>query len=332
MNLTERFAQALAAARERSGLSQEELAARSDLDRTFISQLERAQKSPTLTTIEKLAGSLQVSPHQLLLPRVATSAPVFPGRYLVRSDAVVRFSRSATAVTVPIECIFKGVTVAHELIDQLYAADLDIAPLLGMRNLSAFIGELVAAGIQRCSDGYLVRNPHQDGYPDLLVMDAVGRAAWNALAGSIGDKAPFSPFVTGGIEIKATCGSVPTPARQRAMASSPIAMGTTRGPFLSSYDWKAHHRETNNLLGVFWDFLDRRPRVVAGFYSDKLTPDHWGAIVAPHAGGGRTTSVSIMNRIGIRQMYEGWLFVLKDGPYARFFDARNRGSYLQGAG
>ncbi|TWH45151.1 helix-turn-helix domain-containing protein [Sporomusa sp. KB1] len=43
------------------GLSQEELAARVGLHRTYISQLERGLKSPSLRTIEKICGELCIS-------------------------------------------------------------------------------------------------------------------------------------------------------------------------------------------------------------------------------------------------------------------------------
>lgn len=43
-------------------LSQEELAHRSSLDRTYISMLERNIKQPTITTIFLLAESLEMKP------------------------------------------------------------------------------------------------------------------------------------------------------------------------------------------------------------------------------------------------------------------------------
>ena len=48
------------------GLSQEELGFRSDLHRTAISFIERAQRSATLETIEKLARALDVQPADLM--------------------------------------------------------------------------------------------------------------------------------------------------------------------------------------------------------------------------------------------------------------------------
>lgn len=49
-----------------AGLSQEKLAHRCDLHRTYISQLERGLKSPSLATIEILARVLGRAPHTLI--------------------------------------------------------------------------------------------------------------------------------------------------------------------------------------------------------------------------------------------------------------------------
>src|SRR2546423_1065550 len=145
MQLSKLFAVALKHYREAVGLSQEDLAARAGLDRTFVSQLERGLKSPTLTSVEKLA-----------------------------------------------QCL----------------------------------------GIE----------------PDLLLMDAYGRREWERLWDRRSDKLPFSPFVGGGIEVKATCGSVPTPDVCRKRKKTRPGLGDSRIDCLTGYDWKAHHRGTNNLL------------------------------------------------------------------------------------
>lgn len=54
----QRFAANLRRARTKAGISQEELAHRCDLHRTEISLLERAGREPRLTTLIKLAASL----------------------------------------------------------------------------------------------------------------------------------------------------------------------------------------------------------------------------------------------------------------------------------
>jgi transcriptional regulator with XRE-family HTH domain len=46
--------------RKARGLSQEELAHRAEMHRTFVSQIERAVKSPTLETLDKIARGLDV--------------------------------------------------------------------------------------------------------------------------------------------------------------------------------------------------------------------------------------------------------------------------------
>jgi len=46
--------------REKKGLSQEQLGFKCDLDRTYISGIERAIRNPSLLTIEKIAKALKV--------------------------------------------------------------------------------------------------------------------------------------------------------------------------------------------------------------------------------------------------------------------------------
>jgi len=41
-------------------ISQEELADRASLDRTYVSGVERGQRNPTLKTVERLAAALRV--------------------------------------------------------------------------------------------------------------------------------------------------------------------------------------------------------------------------------------------------------------------------------
>ncbi len=61
MDIRRRFGARLKALREGQGLSQEELAHRADLHRTYVSGLERGVRNPTLTVLEKLARGLDVT-------------------------------------------------------------------------------------------------------------------------------------------------------------------------------------------------------------------------------------------------------------------------------
>ena len=62
------LARNLRQARRQLGLSQEELALRAQVDRTYISALERAVYSASLDTIEKISDALGKETYELLYP------------------------------------------------------------------------------------------------------------------------------------------------------------------------------------------------------------------------------------------------------------------------
>ena len=66
MELRKVFARNLKRLRKAAGLSQEELALRAGLDRTYISALERSIYSASVVTIERLAKALNTEPTEFL--------------------------------------------------------------------------------------------------------------------------------------------------------------------------------------------------------------------------------------------------------------------------
>ena len=66
MKLRQIVARNLRILRKQKGLSQEELAFQAGINRNYVGQIEREEKSPTIDIIEKLCGSLGVSPAALL--------------------------------------------------------------------------------------------------------------------------------------------------------------------------------------------------------------------------------------------------------------------------
>ncbi|MBS1888800.1 MAG: helix-turn-helix transcriptional regulator [Actinobacteria bacterium] len=62
----DRFGENLTVLRHRSGLVQTEVAIRAGIHRTEVSLLERRLRMPTLGTIVRLAGAVEVEPAQLL--------------------------------------------------------------------------------------------------------------------------------------------------------------------------------------------------------------------------------------------------------------------------
>ena len=53
-------------ARKRRGLSQEQLALDADMKRSYVSDLERGTRNPSIKAIERLATALEVEPWSLL--------------------------------------------------------------------------------------------------------------------------------------------------------------------------------------------------------------------------------------------------------------------------
>ena len=60
------FGRVLRALRREQGVSQDELGALSGYHRTYIGQLERGEKSPSLRTLFNLAGTLGVAPSKII--------------------------------------------------------------------------------------------------------------------------------------------------------------------------------------------------------------------------------------------------------------------------
>ncbi len=73
MNLRAIFAANLRQRRLACGLSQEALAHEADIDRTYVSALERGLYSPTIDMLERLAQVLETDAYRLLLPESDTS-------------------------------------------------------------------------------------------------------------------------------------------------------------------------------------------------------------------------------------------------------------------
>jgi transcriptional regulator with XRE-family HTH domain len=52
--------------REEAGLSQEKLALEAELDRTYVSGVERGVRNPTVTVVARIAKALKIEPDKLL--------------------------------------------------------------------------------------------------------------------------------------------------------------------------------------------------------------------------------------------------------------------------
>lgn len=66
MDLVRIFGRNVREARKAKGLSQEDLEGLTGLKRSYISDMERGLRNPTLKAVERLALALQVTPARLL--------------------------------------------------------------------------------------------------------------------------------------------------------------------------------------------------------------------------------------------------------------------------
>ena len=66
MDVRRRVARNMKRLRDENNWSQEELADRSGLHRTYISGVERGVRNPTLTVLDKIATALNVTPAELV--------------------------------------------------------------------------------------------------------------------------------------------------------------------------------------------------------------------------------------------------------------------------
>jgi CheY-like chemotaxis protein/DNA-binding XRE family transcriptional regulator len=81
------------------GLSQEELANRAGLHRTYITDVERGSRNPSLDTIQKLAGALQVALSELFLQIESAGAEAPPSKGAEAVEILVVESNPVDAET-----------------------------------------------------------------------------------------------------------------------------------------------------------------------------------------------------------------------------------------
>jgi transcriptional regulator with XRE-family HTH domain len=65
-NFLVKFGDNIRSLRLKQNMSQEELAAKAGVHRTYIGMIERGEKNATLDSIRKLAEALGLEPHELL--------------------------------------------------------------------------------------------------------------------------------------------------------------------------------------------------------------------------------------------------------------------------
>ncbi len=86
-------------------------------------------------------------------------------QYIFRPDFSVDIITDHRTFTFNAEPFELAVVSANRTMHDVAAMDVPLFTILGMRNLSAFVGEVLALRGARVTNGLFISNPHQNGYP-----------------------------------------------------------------------------------------------------------------------------------------------------------------------
>jgi len=186
---------------------------------------------------------------------------------------------------------------------------LNVFEVIDFRVMSGLVGEALVSEISDSHEN-LEKNPNIDGYPDLLNASRPEYRRdiekWKA-----SDMKAFVKYPYGGIEIKNTFGT--------KKSTAILPNGQTRlGKINNKLDWKAHHRTTNYLLGLFSDFIDACPQIVAVMFSDRLQQSDLMEKQNPRANSAMT-SFSVTTLSGWKKLRSGLKLCRDDPRYLSFF-------------
>jgi len=197
--------------------------------------------------------------------------------YAVYDSSPIELSNAFVSCKTLVEVIEVVNDNLSQVSRRLGNASLELYDIIDFRMLSGLIGEMFINELST-QTGFLRKNPNIDGYPDLL--DVSGGGVSEAIKKFPPNK--FLKFKYGGLEVKNTFGVKKSKAN--------ISYRESRLSMINSQlVWKAHHRETNNLIALQSDYVNRIPQLISIFYSAELTENDWTIKQQPAAGSTMTS-------------------------------------------
>lgn len=194
--------------------------------------------------------------------------------------------------------------IFYRITKQTKLMSLNIFEILDFRNFSGIIGETFVSELSKVNNK-LIKNPNQDGYPDLLQVSTQEMKSYFKTASHF----DFIKYRYGGLEVKNTFGT----------KKGNLMMGAQRiNNINNKLDWKAHHQQTNHLIGLLSDYVNGTPQIVALCYSNQLNQIDWGKTQKPKPGS-TMTSFSTIGQSGFEKMSNGIRLCLDDSKYLSFF-------------
>lgn len=286
-NINKSLGKIIAKYRVIAQISQEELATRAGIHRTYVSQLERGLKSPTLAILFDIANSLNVQASFLVaelensISKLSTNMT-----YIVNNQFNINCGFQVNSNHIEI--------ALNQTNDFLETIPSTVYRSIDYKTTSSIIGSMFCQSIANIT-GAIV-NPIEKGHPD--VIPSIGQSSSEELLRNYPE----------GLEVKCTVG---------IKKGRDLRAGETRVNVLTGITWQAHHQEVGKLLGIVWDFVSSNqdfnyPKITAMFYANNLVTEDWGQISGTS---GRNTKVTGMLSSGKSKMGQGWVALLDNQDY-----------------
>lgn len=282
--------------RREKRLSQEEFAFQCNLDRTYISDVERGKRNISIINLRNIADALDVPLSKLFEDFSSTELSSIDqdlSRYKIRAN----FSTFCGFTVTSNDIAYAAVMTSN----QLQALPFTLFQSIDLKALSGIVGAFFGSHLSKKVGAIL--NPIEKGHPDIIPRS--GQNASEAQLRNYPD----------GLEIKSTVGNV--------AKGSNLQAGEDRLSVLTGLTWQAHHQEVKRLLGLVIDFggqvYDGRhfPIITAAFYADNLETENWGQISGTT---GRNTKVTGLRASGKRKMGAGWTVILDQQEYQQKYE------------
>lgn len=228
--------------------------------------------------------------------------------YRIISNEPIRLSD----INVSMDTVLEAITTTNQklraIADSTREMSIDIFQILDLRTLSGTVGETFVGEMSKACPK-LKKNPSIDGYPDLCQYATPEMEHYFK---DYASQDSAEPFRYGGIEVKDTFGY--------KKQGIDLFDGEPRiGRIQERLQWKAHHQKTNHLLGLYSDYIDGYPTIVAAFYSECLVPTDWTVRAEPKVDSAMT-SFSTLQKSGFAKMRAGMRVCLDDPTYLNYFN------------
>jgi len=183
-------------------------------------------------------------------------------------------------------------------------ANLDIFDTVDKKVTGSIVGSIFVKKFVFVAKEYLGLNPSPTGNPDLVPVEYLREKK--------PEQVNWDQFPYGGIEVKTSSGDLPKGVTAK------LENRASRIKYLQNVVWKGHHTAINNLLGLYWDYYEGLPTIMAAFYSNELQSSDFTNTI-PKPGGGHTTSVCITKASARKKMAKNWVFCVDLPEYVNFF-------------